>query len=113
MKRIILLIGAILLGLAARAQSVTYTCRYWFDQNHAQAVTTTFGENGWEAELDVGDLTDGLHALHLNVLAVDTVSVLGIENDSLYYAADTTLMKWSSPQSFLFMKVSDTPSADL
>lgn len=113
MKRIILLIGAILLGLAARAQSVTYTCRYWFDQNHAQAVTTTFGENGWEAELDVGNLTDGLHALHLHVLAADTESRLGVEGDSLYLMADTTLMKWSAPQTYLFLKLSEIPSGEL
>ena len=102
-----------MLGLVVRAQSVTYTCRYWFDQNHAQAVTTTFGENGWEAELDVGNLTDGIHALHLHVLAADTVSVLGLENDSLYHAGDTTLMKWSTPQSYLFLKVNATPAANL
>ena len=85
MKRYILIIGAILLGLAARAQSVTYTCRYWFDMNHAQTVTTTFGESGWEAELDVGSLAFGLHSLHLHVM--------------------DTSMKWSAPQSYLFLKI--------
>ena len=85
MKRYILIIGAILLGLAARAQSVTYTCRYWFDMNHAQTVTTIFGESGWEAELDVGSLAFGLHSLHLHVM--------------------DTSMKWSAPQSYLFLKI--------
>ncbi|MBR6847615.1 MAG: T9SS type A sorting domain-containing protein [Bacteroidales bacterium] len=85
MKRFLLIIGAILLGFAVRAQSVTYTCRYWFDQNFAQAVTTTFGESGWEAELEVGSLTSGLHSLHLHVM--------------------DTSMKWSAPQSYLFLKI--------
>ena len=89
MKRIVLLIGALLLGLAVQAQSVTYTCRYWFDQNFAQAATTTFSTSTWQAELDVGSLTEGLHALHLHVM--------------------DTSMKWSAPQSYLFLKL--TPPA--
>lgn len=93
MKRFLIIIGAILLGLAARGQSVTYTCRYWFDMNYAQAVTTTFGESGWEAEIDVGSLTEGIHSLHLHVM--------------------DTSMKWSAPQSYMFMKIRETPSADL
>jgi hypothetical protein len=84
MKRIIIIIGAILLGFAARAQSVTYTCRYWFDQNYAQAVTSTFSESTWQMELDVGSLNEGLHSLHLHVM--------------------DTSMKWSAPQSYLFFK---------
>ena len=91
MKRIVLLIGALLLGLAARAQSVTYTCRYWFDEDFAQATTTTFSASTWQAELDVGSLTEGLHALHLHVM--------------------DTSMKWSAPQSYLFLKL--TPPASL
>ena len=91
MKRIILIICALLLGLATRAQSVTYTCRYWFDQNFAQAATTTFSASTWQAELDVGSLTEGLHALHLHVM--------------------DTSMKWSAPQSYLFLKL--TPPASL
>ncbi|MBQ8958334.1 MAG: hypothetical protein IJ057_07545 [Bacteroidales bacterium] len=113
MKRYILIIGALLASLALKAQEVTYACRYWFNENHAQAVTATFGESGREAELDVGSLPDGLHALHLHVLAADTVSVLGIENDSLYHLADTTVMKWSAPQSYLFLKTTQTKNADL
>ncbi|MBO6027072.1 MAG: T9SS type A sorting domain-containing protein [Bacteroidales bacterium] len=113
MKRLVLIIGALLLGFALKAQEATYACRYWFDQNHAQAVTTTFGKNGWEAELDVGNLTDGLHTLHLQVLAADTVSVLNIASDSLYHTMDTTIMKWSAPQSYLFLKVNATPAANL
>lgn len=113
MKRFVFIIGALLLSLALRAQEVTYTCRYWFDQNHAQAVTTTFGESGWEAELDVGQLTEGLHALHLHVLAADTLALLGIENNTLYHVADTVIMKWSAPQTYLFLKASSTPITEL
>ena len=84
MKRFFLLIGTLLLGFSMWAQSVTYTCRYWFDQNFAQASTTTFSASTWQAELDVGSLTDGLHVLHLHVM--------------------DTSMKWSAPQSYLFLK---------
>jgi len=89
MKRYLLIIGAILLGLTVRAQSVTYTCRYWFDRDMGQAVTTTFSEGSWQEELDVGSLSHGLHTLHLQ-------------------AMDTS-MKWSAPQSFMFLKVNDMP----
>ena len=88
MKRIVLITGAILLSLVLRAQSVTYTCRYWFDQNDAQAVTTTFSENTWQVEWDVGTLTKGLHTLH--VQAADTSSA------------------WCSPLSYMFLKLSPT-----
>ena len=84
MKRILLIIGALLFGLSMRAQSVTYTCRYWFDQNFAQAATTTFSDQTCQAELDVSSLSEGLHALHLHVM--------------------DTSMKWSAPQSYLFFK---------
>jgi hypothetical protein len=84
MKRIILLIGALLVGFAMWAQSVTYTCRYWFDQNFAQAATTTFSNATWQAELDVGLLSEGLHTLHLHVM--------------------DTSMRWSAPKNYLFLK---------
>lgn len=88
MKRIVLIIGALLLGLAVRAQSVTYTCRYWFDQNFAQATTTTLSNSIWQADLDVGSLTEGLHTLHLHVM--------------------DTSMKWSAPQNYFFLKTNQT-----
>jgi len=93
MKRYLLIIGAILLGLSVRAQSVTYTCRYWFDKDHGQAVTTTFSESIWQEELDVGSLSDGLHTLHLQ-------------------ARDTS-MRWSAPENFLFLKVSNIPTEQM
>ena len=88
MKRYVLIIGAMLFGFAVKAQSVTYTCRYWFDQNHEQAVTTTFNDSIWQAELDVGTLTDGLHTLYIHVM--------------------DTSMKWSAPKDYLFFKVDET-----
>ena len=90
MKRIVLIIGALLIGLAMQAQSVTYTCRYWFDQNHAQAAMITFSDATWQAELDVGLLPEGLHTLHLQM-------------------ADTS-MRWNAPESFLFLKTQENPS---
>ena len=84
MKRFVLITSAILFSFAARAQSATYTCRYWFDKDDAQAVTTAFSEGTWQAELDVGTLSKGLHTLH--VQAVDTSSV------------------WCPPLSYMFFK---------
>ena len=88
MKRLLLIISSILLCFALRAQSVTYTCRYWFDQNDTQAVTATFSEDIWQAELDVGAFTKGLHTLH--VQAADTSSA------------------WCPTLSYLFIKMSPT-----
>lgn len=90
MKRHILTIVCLLLGLALKSQSV-YTCQYWFDEDDGQAMTTTFGGDIWQAAIDVGSLPDGAHTLH-------------------FHAADTS-MAWSSPQSFLFFKL--TPVAQI
>lgn len=92
MKRYLILLGALLIGLALRAQSVTYTCRYWFDQNHAQVVTASFSDSIWQAEFDVGSLLEGVHQFHLQI-------------------ADTT-NKWSPPRNYLFFKLSDTLQND-
>ena len=88
MRRFALIIVAMLFGIALKAQSVTYTCRYWFDQNHTQAVTTTFSDSIWQTEIDVGSLTDGLHTLYIHVM--------------------DTSMKWSAPKDYLFFKVDET-----
>jgi len=88
MKRYIILLGVLLCCIMLKAQSVTYTCRYWFDQNHTQAVTATFNDSTWQTELDIGSLTEGIHKLRLQV-------------------ADTS-MKWSSPLTYLFFKTADT-----
>ena len=76
------------MGFALKSQSV-YTCQYWFDEDDGQAVTTTFGGDIWQAAIDVGSLPDGVHTLHFHV-------------------ADTS-MNWSSPQSFLFIKLTPIP----
>lgn len=88
MKRYLLTIVCLLAGFALRSQSV-YTCQYWFDEDDGQAVTTTFGGDIWQAAIDVGSLPDGVHTLHFHV-------------------ADTS-MAWSSPQSFLFFKLTPIP----
>lgn len=93
MKRYVILLCVLLCCLMLKAQSVTYTCRYWFDQNHAQAATVSFSDSTWQADLDVGLLTAGIHKLCLQV-------------------ADTS-MKWSSPQTYLFFKTLDTLQEDL
>ncbi len=84
MKRYILMMGALLLGCSLWAQSVTYTCRYWFDQNHSDIALTTFSEGTLQAELDVDELTAGLHTLHLQIM-------------------DTALV-WNSSKTFMFYK---------
>jgi len=91
MKRFLILIGAILLGLSVRAQSVTYTCRYWFDRDTEQ-VTTTFTGNTAQMELNVSTMTDGLHTLHVQVM--------------------DTAMAWCAPYSYYFIKIDDTPDEE-
>ena len=88
MKRYVLFLGLLLCCILLKAQSVNYTCRYWFDQNHAQAVTTYFSESTWQAELDVGSLSNGLHTLFLQI-------------------CDTSLV-WEAPKSYLFYKAFDS-----
>ena len=83
MKRYILIIVAILLGYSLHAQSVSYNCRYWFDQNHAQAATVAFSENNWQAELDVGSLSEGLHTMLLQIC--DTSSAWSIPKTYMFY----------------------------
>ena len=113
MKRYLLSIGAIFLCLVLKAQTEAYTCRYWFDQNHAQSATAVFGTSGWEAELDVGGLANGLHVLHFQVLVADTVSGIGVLNDSIWLETGTVLMNWSAPQSYMFLKMADVPDEEL
>ena len=90
MKRIVFLIVAVLFSFASKAQSVTYTCRYWFDTNYGQAITSSFSTSTWQSELDVGELSTGLHTLH--IMASDTSSVL------------------SATMSYMFLKMSPEES---
>ena len=83
MKRHIVLILCLLSALALKSQTVS--CRYWFDFNHGQAVTTTLGSSIWQAEMDVGPLPDGVHTLH--------------------FQTSDTVGAWSAPQSFPFFKL--------
>lgn len=86
MKRYILIICALIFCFAMQAQPMTYSCRYWFDQDFGQATTVTLNGSTWQAELDVGSLLDGLHSLHIHVM--------------------DTSMRWSPSQSYLFFKQS-------
>ena len=89
MKRYIIAIIGLMLCCGLRAQ--TRTCQYWFDGNYGQCVTTSFSGNVWNAEIDVSQLTDGIHTLH-------------------YYLTDTT----STPiRGYLFHKVSTIPTSEL
>ena len=93
MKRYILLLFVLPYCIMLKAQSVNYSCRYWFDQNHAQAVTASFSDSNWQTELDVGLLSEGLHDFHLQF-------------------ADAS-MAWSAPRTYLFFKPADTLLGDL
>ena len=85
MRRCLLILSCLLLCLALKSQSLR-TCRYWFDQNHEQAMTTTFDGNFFQMETDAGSLSAGLHTLSLMV-------------------KDTSGM-WCAPQSYLFYQTS-------
>ncbi len=86
MKRYLLIIVAVMLGLPLRAQTVSYSCRYWFDQNHAQVATAAFGDGGWQTELDVGSLEDGLHTFYFQIC--DTSSVWNMPKAYMFYKLD-------------------------
>ena len=74
---------SLLLCLVMKSQSL-YTCRYWFDNNE-QVFTAAYDDNAWQIDLDVGDISNGIHVFNIQV-------------------ADTSLI-WSAPQSYIFMKV--------
>lgn len=89
MKRYIIAIIGLMLCCGLRAQ--TRTCRYWFDGNLEQSVTTSFSGNVWDTEIDVSQLPDGIHSLH-------------------YYLTDTT----STPvKGYFFHKVSNIGASSL
>ena len=89
MKRYIIAIIGLMLSYGLKAQ--TRTCRYWFDGNLEQSVTTSFNGNTWDGQIDVSQLPDGIHSLH-------------------YYLTDTT----STPvKGFLFHKISTISTSDL
>ena len=91
MKRYIVLIICLLSVVALKSQTVS--CRYWFDFDHGQAVTATIGSSIWQAEMDVGALSDGVHTLH--------------------FQTTDTMMVWSAPQSFLFFKLTPPAQSDV
>lgn len=85
MKRCILFIF-LLIACRLSAQNV-YTYQYWFDDKYETHVTDTFNDSIMQADLDVRNLTDGLHFLNIHVK--DTSDV------------------WSAPQSFMFIKMAE------
>ena len=91
MKRHIVLIICLLSAVVLKSQTVS--CRYWFDFDHGQTVTTTLGSSIWQAEMDVGPLPDGVHTLHFQTY--------------------NTSMAWSAPQSFPFFKLTPPAQTDV
>ena len=92
MKRCLLTLYCLVLGLALKAQS-PYTCQYWFDQDHGQAVTTTFEGDLCQMEIDAGSLSAGLHTLCIIV-------------------QDTT-ETWCAPRSYLFYQTTAWTAANV
>ena len=88
MKRTLIVLFGLMLCCGLNAQ--THTCKYWFDNNDGQSVTTSFSGNVWDAELDVSHFNDGFHVLH-------------------YQLSDTTL---SPIKSYLFHKISTIGSTN-
>jgi len=92
MKRYFLAIMCVLLCMSARSQ-VVRTWQYWFDNDFATHVTSTFTDSIMHADIDVGQLSEGIHTLQIHV-------------------RDTS-MKWTAPQSYLFMKSPNTSSENV
>ncbi len=85
MKRCIFFIICLLCCYRFNAQN-TYTYQYWFDNTDENIYTVNFSGNIFQADLDVRHLTDGIHSLNYHIM--DTSNV------------------WSSPQSYMFVKMS-------
>ena len=83
MKRYLITINCLLFCLLLKSQSL-YTCQYWFDEDYTQMATATFNDRTWQAELDVGTLSSGIHLLYVQV-------------------KDSTGI-WCSPQNYMFYK---------
>ena len=77
-----------MLCLVLKSQSL-YTCRYWFDQNHGQAVETTFDGNLFQTELDAGSLSAGLHTIC--VMVKDTTGIWSAPRSRLFYQTSAEL----------------------
>ena len=82
MRRCLLILNCLLLSLALKSQSL-YICRYWFDQNHGQTVETTFEGNPFQAELNAGSLSAGLHNIY--IMVKDTMGIWSAPHSSLFY----------------------------
>ena len=85
MKRCIFFIICLLCCCRIDAQNI-YTYQYWFNNDDENIYTVNFSGNIYQADLDVGHLTDGVHSLN-------------------YHIMDTSY-NWSSPQSYMFVKMS-------
>ena len=87
MKTCLLNFLGLLLCLSLNAQT-NYTCRYWFDENHAQSETIQLSDSLTQMEMNVAGLSEGIH--------------------SLYIMVKDTSANWGSPQSYMFIRLADT-----
>lgn len=66
MKRLLMAFLCLCLQYAAWGQAGS-ECSYWVDDDYASAKTVSMAASSWQSEIDVGNVTDGIHALHLQV----------------------------------------------
>ena len=88
MRRCLLTLSCLLLCLALKSQTL-HTCRYWFDHDHGQTLTTTFDGDFFQMEADAGSLSAGLHTLYLMVK--DTSGVWCVPRSYLFYQTSAEL----------------------
>lgn len=85
MRKNILFLCLLCLSMVARGQT-GYECVYWMDNDMTTRHSISLSDGTWQTSIDVSDLEDGLHSLHIQVK--DTV--------------------WSSPVTRYFFRQSAT-----
>ena len=66
MRNILLVLLSLCLYSPARGQT-GYSYRCWFDNGQATGQTGVSASDGWNVDIDVSELSDGFHTLHLQV----------------------------------------------
>lgn len=66
MRKMILSLCLLCLSMVARGQT-SYECVYWVDNDMGTRRVSTLQDGSWQTDVDVADLCDGLHTLHVQV----------------------------------------------
>ena len=72
MRKYILLLIAFCLHIAARGQT-GWKYEYWYDDNRASARQGISTADSWHVDADISNLSESLHAFHLQVVGNDTL----------------------------------------